>query len=165
MVGLPGILASGTLPSTRIYTGVLYKLVMSTFVNTLRMHAFSVVKLRDMVGISFSSRVCHYQWRSEGRGPDWVHAQPKAPCFAPLMLRDLVQSTCERLVYSRCPANTNDLAMPLATTLVLSGELAETKWLLDTHAWLILLDFRLSSSYSAADLHAVARTCKLDLPG
>ena len=79
-------------------------------------------------------------------GPDRAHAQPKAPCFVPLMLRNLVQSTCEQLVYSRYPANTNDLAMPLATMLVLSGELAETQWLLDSHAWLILLDFRLSSS-------------------
>ena len=46
-------------------------------------------------------------------GPDRAHAQPKAPCFIPLMLRDLVQSACERLAYSRCPANTNDLATPL----------------------------------------------------
>ena len=37
--------------------------------------------------------------------------------FVLLMSRDLVQSTCKRkangLVYSRCPGNTNDLAIPL----------------------------------------------------
>ena len=39
--------------------------------------------------------------------------------FVTLMLRDLVQSACEHeanglLAHSRCPANTNDLATPLA---------------------------------------------------
>ena len=37
---MPGILTSGTLPSTLKCAGVLYKLVKSSFVNTLRMHAF-----------------------------------------------------------------------------------------------------------------------------
>ena len=36
--------------------------------------------------------------------------------------------------------------------LVLSGELAEIKWLLDSHAWVILLDFRLLLHSYAADL-------------
>ena len=40
MVGLQGILASGTLPSTLKCAGMLYKLVVCTFANTLRMHAF-----------------------------------------------------------------------------------------------------------------------------
>ena len=40
MVGLPGILALGTLFSKLKCADVLYKLVVCTFVNSLRMHAF-----------------------------------------------------------------------------------------------------------------------------
>ena len=50
MVGLPGIFASGTLPSTWKYTGVLYKLVVSTLIRQHPEDALlSVVKLHDMV--------------------------------------------------------------------------------------------------------------------
>ena len=68
MVGLPGILASGTLPSTLKCAGVLYKLVTSTSVST----RLSVDELRDMVSTSFSSHVCHYAGSLRGTHPYWM---------------------------------------------------------------------------------------------
>ena len=62
----------------------------------------------------------------------WSHAQPVAglgrhvpsqsTMFVPLILCDLTRSACERkanrLTYSRCPANTTDLATPLCPAIV-----------------------------------------------
>ena len=46
--------------------------------------------------------------------------------FVPLMSHDLERSTsCERLGYSRCPANTNDLA----TLLMFTVDLDDCQWL------------------------------------
>ena len=61
---------------------------------------------------SFACRHCLQQWRSEDRA--WPGTFPaKSTMFVLLMLRDLVQSVHKWLAYSRCLANTNDLATPL----------------------------------------------------
>ena len=47
-------------------------------------------------------------------GPGWAHAQSE---FIPLMCAQALVLLAQWLAYSRCPANTNDLAMPLGATV------------------------------------------------
>ena len=55
------------------------------------------------------------QWRSEGRA--WTGTcLAKSTMFVPLISHDLTQNAHEQLAYSRCPANTNDLATRLCSS-------------------------------------------------
>ena len=70
------------------------------------------------------------QWHSEGWA--WPGTCPaESTMFVLLLSHDLAQSMHERkangLVYSWCPANTNDLAMPLLTTFIISKSLHDVK--------------------------------------
>ena len=72
----------------------------------------------------------HNQWRSEGRA--WPGTCPaKAPCSSPSCPRDLARALVLldslELAYSRCPANTNDLATPLPTMFYSNTSFRQTQ--------------------------------------
>ena len=75
----------------------------------------------------------------------------KNTMFVPLMSYDLTQSVREWLAYSRCPANTNDLAMPLI--IVMSCLKASLNAII-TCVWLLLSTWHLQGKNCETDLNS-----------
>ena len=69
----------------------------------------------DIIVTQWCHFICHFncsQWCSEGRA--WPGTCPaKAPCSSRLRVRSAHERGANGLAYSRCPANTNNLATPL----------------------------------------------------
>ena len=59
---------------------------------------------------------CSHQWRSEG-GPGRARARPKHFVRPVIVTQSRAKRRANGLVYSGCPANTNDLATPLVHTV------------------------------------------------
>ena len=97
-------LANTCFQNTKSHAGVPIGLILHTATCTW-----------DIIVTQWCHFICHFncsQWRSEGRA--WPGTCPaKAPCSSHLRVRSAHERGANGLAYSRCPANTNNLATPL----------------------------------------------------